>query len=103
MEVNTKKLDNRYEIEVIGAVKTIDETREIRSVLDDILTAEPAGNIDMYLKETDVITSSLIGILIKLIYGENAKITIYTTSDKLFQLIERLNLVDTLNIKKMEK
>lgn len=101
MEVHHEKLEDRYNIEINGAVKTIDHTKEIRSILDGILTTDPGMPIDMHLKDTDVITSSLIGILIKMIYGENAKITIYTTSEKLYQLIERLNLVDTLNIKKV--
>ena len=101
MKVDRSRINDTQKVTITGSVKTIDETREIRAVLDDILAENSEAKIEVHLKETDVITSSLIGIFVKLIYVENAKIAILTDSEKLYKLIERLNLVDTLRITKI--
>lgn len=100
MEITHQEKDGRFIIQVEGAIKTIEENQKVKSAIDDVIQNDPKAVIDIYLKNTDVITSSLIGFLIKMIYGENLKITIYAGSEKLYTLIEKLNLIDTLNIKK---
>ncbi len=99
MKVDWGRKDNIFQVFITGSVKTIDETREAREVLDDIVQKNNAPQIEIYLKEVDVITSSLIGVLIKMIYGENIKMSVITDSNKLYTLLDRLNLVSTLNIR----
>lgn len=99
MKVDWGRKDNIFQVFITGSVKTIDETREVREALDDIVQKNNAPQIEIYLKEVDVITSSLIGVLIKMIYGENIKMSVITDSSKLYTLLDRLNLVSTLNIR----
>lgn len=101
MEIKKERVGNIQKIVIKGSIKTLDETTEVRKEIDDILSQDPNAQIEIYLKETELITSSLIGIFVKLIYGENAKISIFTDSEKLYKLIDRLNLINTLNVKKI--
>ena len=102
MKVEWAKKDGIYQVVITGSVKTIDETKEVRDVLDSIVEKEKTPTIDVYLREVEVITSSLIGVLIKMIYGENVKINVITDSKKLYTLLERLNLIGTLNIRMID-
>ena len=95
------KLERKSDTHIIvnGVVKTFSETQELKDFIDsmttnnDILTLE---FIDAYS-----LASSIIGYLNKKIYEDGIKISVEVHQDELFELMDMLSLVATLNVKKV--
>lgn len=101
MNVRIKENSNQVSIIVTGVVGTIDDTLKVKTAIVDSFHQNKQADINLYFEDSYVITSSMIGFLIKFIRGDKANLSIYPKDAQLYNLIERLNLLDILNVKKI--
>ncbi|HIP45142.1 MAG TPA: hypothetical protein EYG93_07430 [Sulfurospirillum arcachonense] len=58
------------------------------------------NSIEIHIKDSFIVTSSVIGFLIKFIKKDKIPITLYITNDELYEMMDDMNLIQALNIKK---
>ena len=80
-----------------GLIKTVEDSATFKEAVTEAFTTNPSEPIAIHIKESFIITSSIIGSLLKLIKKDNAKISLFIYQNDLFELIEKLNLVELLN------
>ncbi|MFP4332691.1 MAG: hypothetical protein ACOCP1_00195 [Campylobacterales bacterium] len=98
MEVHGYKKDEIYILELDGIIKSFDEISEFKSALSSGL--EDAQSVEIHIKNSDTISSALIGLMIKSIFTSKKPISVVVYSKKLLETMNRLNLMDTLKIRR---
>lgn len=98
MELNGYKKEETYILELDGIIKSFDEI----SVFKDALSGgiDGANEVEIHIKNSDTISSALIGFMIKSIFTSKKPISVIVYSDKLLETMRRLNLMDTLKIRR---
>lgn len=92
------KLKNCNTMVVTGEVKNLDCYSEIKKTVQECVDS---GERDITIEMVDsmMITSSIIGYFTKLIHADGVRISLVVYSERLFSLLEDLNLVEMLNVK----
>lgn len=85
---------------VTGLIKTVDDSNQFREELHKLISKE-SKPITIHIKDSFIVTSSIIGHLLKAVNVDKARITLYVGQSDLFQLLEQLNLITPLNVKKV--
>lgn len=98
MEAYGYKKDEIYIIELDGIIKSFDEISEFKRALSSGL--EDAQSVEIHIKNSDTISSALIGLMIKSIFTSKKPISVVVYSKKLLETMNRLNLMDTLRIRR---
>lgn len=99
MDIRIEDNGGQVNINISGVVSTIEETMQAKNAISEVYSKNNDAVIRVIFENSYVITSSLIGFLIKLIRGDKADITIIAKDTQLYNLISRLNLQDILNVK----
>jgi hypothetical protein len=84
---------------VEGLIKSVEDSAAFKEALNQAYTAHPSEPIAIHIKDSFIITSSIIGTLLKMIKKDNVKISMFIYQNDLFELIQKLNLVELLNAK----
>jgi hypothetical protein len=84
---------------VEGLIKSVEDSATFKEALNQAFIAYPNEPIAIHIKDSFIITSSIIGTLLKMIKKDNAKISMFIYQNDLFELIQKLNLVELLNAK----
>ncbi len=100
LQIKSVKTNMGYRVNVKEVIKTIEDSGTFKKELTDIVTSDPKASIEVHVLDSYIITSSIIGTLMKLIQKDGAKISVYTYNADLFELLDKLNLVQLLNVKK---
>jgi len=82
---------------VTGLIKSVEDSATFKEAALEAFTANHNAQITIHIKESFIITSSIIGTLLKMIKKDGAKISLYIYQNDLFELIKKLNLVELLN------
>lgn len=82
-----------------GEMKTIENYTEIKNALTNII-AQGGKSVTIIIKDSMTITSSIIGLFTKTVHGDGLKIYLQVHSDRLFNLLEDLNLIAVFNVTK---
>jgi hypothetical protein len=84
---------------VEGLIKSVEDSATFKEALAQAYAAYPSEPIAVHIKDSFIITSSIIGTLLKMIKKDNVKISMFIYQNDLFELIQKLNLVELLNAK----
>ena len=87
------------EIVITGNIKN---TSDYQSIKDNVnaLVQSGAKSIIVKTPESFSMTSSVIGFFIKVIFQDKVSIHVYVKDDRLYSLLEDLNLIETFKVKK---
>lgn len=87
---------NDHTLTIIGNIKNISDISDIKNKLRSI----QGDQVQIITKELTVLTSDIIGTLLRMVNQDRKNITITTDSDSFLQLLERLKLTDILSVRK---
>ena len=88
------------QINIEETIKCLSDNDEIKVAIEDAWNKNSDKAIDINIKDSFIITSSVIGFLIKFIKKDKMPITLYITNYELYEMMDDMNLVQALNIKK---
>ncbi|MCI4625487.1 MAG: hypothetical protein L3V56_05960 [Candidatus Magnetoovum sp. WYHC-5] len=88
------------EITISGQIKTIEDYQKVKQVMNSIIDGNSKLLI-IYIPDSLSITSSVIGYFLKLVYENNITLNMHVKDDRLYNLLDVLNLVSVFNVKKM--
>ncbi|MCV6607353.1 MAG: hypothetical protein OIF32_04005 [Campylobacterales bacterium] len=91
---------NGSTLNVFGLVDTVKVADEIAHELGAMVKTYDKQPIVIDFKETFVITSSLIGALLGATQRDNANLTLKVKHQELYDLLDKLNLLEALKVKK---
>lgn len=97
MEIKTTGVS---EITILGNIQSIEDYQEIK---DSVRKLTDKGQTSITIKIPDSLSmpSSVIGFLLKLVHVDNIAISIFVGDDRLFNLLDILNLITVLKVKKV--
>ncbi len=93
----TRKGDNH--IVVKGVIKTFTETQELKDQID--AASSQTKEVTLEFIDAYALASSIIGYLNKKIQADHVKVQTLVHQNELFELMQMLSLVDTLQVKKV--
>jgi len=82
-----------------GEMKSIEDYTAIKNALNSVLNTG-CERVTIVIKDSMTITSSIIGLFTKTVHGDGLKIDLMVHSERLFNLLEDLNLVTVFNVTK---
>ena len=101
MELTTKVTSDSFDISIIGNIKTIADGASIKEVvtkaIHDCNIEKP---INLYIKDSFIITSSIIGFLIKVTNVDKIPLQVIVENQELYEMLSEMNLLASINIKK---
>jgi len=86
-------------IVIEGNIKSISDFHEIKSIVDEVI--ESTKNLDILIRDSFSITSSVIGYFNKIIHKDGINLTLTVTDTRLYELLEDLNLIALFHVKKV--
>ncbi len=86
-------------VTITGNIKSINDLQVIISTIDSVIASHKS--IIINIKDSISITSSVLGYLNKLILKDGINININIGDDKLFSLLDDLNLTQILKVRKI--
>lgn len=102
MQIQVQEGMGVYDVNITGIVKTIEDSVNFKNTISSILEKNKNAIINLHIIDSYIITSSIIGTLLKLIQKDKANISLYSYQQDLTDLIEKLNLTVLLNMKKVK-
>ena len=96
-----KKYDGHVNKMVIkGLIKSVEDSAYFKEVMLEML-GTPSKALSIYIEDSFIVTSSIIGYILKAINIDKADITLYVHEDDLYKLLSQLNLLEQLHVKKV--
>jgi hypothetical protein len=94
------KVSGASEVTVYGDIKSIEDYQEIKNAVKGLVSS---GKNSLVIKIPDSLsmTSSVIGFLLKLTYGDQVKIAMLVKDERLYNLLDVLNLITVFDVKKL--
>jgi len=84
-----------------GEMKTIEDYTSIKTALTEMLSTG-TELLTIEIKDSMTITSSIIGLFTKTVHGDGMKISLAVHNDRLYNLLEDLNLIGIFKVRKAE-
>ncbi|PLX66086.1 MAG: hypothetical protein C0602_13220 [Denitrovibrio sp.] len=84
---------------ITGEMKTIENYTAIKNALNEVIQ-QGSESVTIEIKDSLTITSSIIGLFTKTVHGDGLKINLLIHSERLYNLLEDLNLIVVFNVKK---
>jgi len=100
MKLTTLNNANNTTIIIEENIKSLSDNDLIKIAIEDAWNANSDKPIEIHIKDSFIVTSSVIGFLIKFIKKDKIPITIYIVNDELYEMMDDMNLIQALNIKK---
>jgi len=90
------------ELTLIGNIKSIEDSSEIKNAIN---TLQKNGTKSIHLRIIDSfsMTSTVIGYLMKLVNLDKISVSLVVGDPRLYQLLEELSLVQSFNVRLIEK
>ena len=82
-----------------GVVKTFTDTQELKDLIDAI--TQESTTITLEFMDAYSLVSSIIGYLNKKIHDNGIMVTVKVHQDELYELMDMLALISTLNVQKV--
>ncbi|MGD0283139.1 MAG: hypothetical protein ABSB95_12345 [Dissulfurispiraceae bacterium] len=98
MEVKTTGVS---EISILGHIKSIEDYHDIKVSVRDLI-GKGNNSITINVPESLSMTSSVIGFLLKLVYIDKVDIAMRVRDERLYDLLDILNLITAFNVTKMK-
>jgi hypothetical protein len=100
MEVIVKELSSSTDIIISGNIKSISDTDIIKSAIIRVWNKDESKSLNICIDDSFIITSSVIGFLIKFIKKDRMPITLYVKNNELYEMLDDMNLVEALNVRR---
>lgn len=101
MDLVTKKSSDNVVIDVIGNIKSISDSQTIKDAITKAFHDNQQTSIDLYIKDSFIITSSVIGFLVKSIKVDKISLHVSVGSQDLYDMLVDMNLVESMNVRKV--
>lgn len=88
------------QINIEENIKSLSDNDRIKIAIEDAWNTDSDKPIEIYIKDSFIVTSSVIGFLIKFIKKDKMPITLYISNSELYEMMDDMNLIQALNIKK---
>jgi len=89
-------------VTINGNIKSVSHYQEIKTEIENVLEKLPdIKSIKIYLVDSIIITSSVIGFFCKLVNIDNVTIHLHVHDEGLYDLLDDLNIVTLLNVQKI--
>lgn len=95
----TRKSNNH--IIIHGVVKTFSDTQELKDLIDDMTSAN--NTLTLEFIDAYSLASSIIGYLNKKIYDHGINVQVAAHQDELYELMDMLSLISTLNVRRVSR
>jgi len=86
------------ELTIIGNIKSIEDSVEIKKAITD-LQQKGARSIVLKIHESFSMTSTVIGHLMKLVNVDKISVSLVVDDQRLYEILEELNLVKPFNVR----
>ncbi len=100
MQLAIKDTSTATQICIEENIKSLSDNDTIKTAIEDAWNAHTDKPIEIHIKDSFIITSSVIGFLIKFIKKDKMPITLYIKNEELYDMMDDMNLIQALNIKK---
>lgn len=90
--------NGRNELVIIGNIKSIEDSMDIKNAING-LQKTGAKNIQLRIKDSFSMTSTVIGHLMKLVNIDKIPISLVVGDLRLYQLLDELSLVQPFNVR----
>lgn len=90
---------SRNIVTIEGNIKTVNDYQELKKEIDALIKSHK--NIEIVLKDSISITSSVIGYFNKLVLKDKIELKIAVANELLFELFKDLNLVELFSVHKI--
>lgn len=97
MEVEILK-DN--EIIIRGNISKMEDYFDLKKAVKE-LTENGANILNIKIPDSITITSSAVGLFLRTINEDNVKINLFIGDDKLFSLLDSLEMLNVFNVKRL--
>ncbi|HIJ60793.1 MAG TPA: hypothetical protein HPP56_09330 [Nitrospirae bacterium] len=94
------KATGASEVTITGNIQSIEDYQNIKDVVRSRIN-KGASSITIRISDSVSMPSSVIGFLLKLVHVDKIVMSILVRDDRLYNLMEILNLITILNVKKM--
>lgn len=100
MELTTKISGNSFDITITGNIKTIADGVSIKEAVAKATHDGVDKPINLCIKDSFIITSSIIGFLIKVTNIDKIPLQVIVENQELYEMLSEMNLLTSINIKK---
>jgi len=101
MDLVTKKSGGNVVIDVVGNIKSISDGQAIKDAIKKAYQDNQQASIDLCIKDSFIMTSSVIGFLIKSIKVDKMFLHVNVGSQELYEMLQEMSLVDAMNVRKV--
>lgn len=100
MEITVRATGSSVDINILGTIKTIVDGQNIKEAIRKAFDQNGKAALRLHVKDSFIITSSVIGFLIKSIKIDKMDLHIHVASAELYSMLEEMNLIDSMNVRK---
>ncbi len=101
MDLVTKKSGGNVVINIMGNIKSISDAQTIKDAITKAFQDDQQTMIELYIKDSFIITSFVIGFLVKAIKVDKMSLHVNVGSQELYEMLLEMNLIDTMNVRKV--
>ncbi|MBF0564455.1 MAG: hypothetical protein HQK89_04370 [Nitrospirae bacterium] len=91
---------NNEEITISGHIRTIEDYQKIKQVVNSVVETGHKS-VTIMIPESLAMTSSVIGFFLKLVFENKVDLKMYVKDERLYNLLEVLNLVTVFKVSRM--
>ena len=101
MELQVKSNPSSTELHINGNIKSLSDNDTIKHAIENAWQDDSSKSISIIINDSFIITSSVIGFLIKCIKKDKMKISLKIYNEELYEMLDDMNLTQVLNVKKV--
>lgn len=101
MQLRVKSNPTNTEIHIDNNIKSLGDNDVIKHAIENAWNDDETKHIDIFINDSFIITSSVIGFLIKCIKKDKMKISLKIYNEELYEMLDDMNLVHALNVRKV--
>ncbi len=102
MDLVTKVHSEHVNILITGTIKTIGNAQAIKDAIRQAHEQYPHISINLMIQDSFIITSSVIGFLIKSIKMDKMNLHVKVGSEELYEMLDDMNLIEIMNVGRVQ-
>lgn len=103
MDLVTKVNREHVNILITGTIKTIGDAQTIKDAIRKAYEQHQDVIINLTIQDSFIITSSVIGFLIKSIKMDKMNLHVNVGSEELYEMLDDMNLIEIMNVGKVQE
>jgi thiamine phosphate synthase YjbQ (UPF0047 family) len=100
MKLEIQSTTNPIVVDVYDNIKSVSDSDRFKNCINELLMRHGTTKVTVNIKDSYILTSSIIGFLAKKIAQEHAPITIHVKNSELYRMLTNLQVIELLNIKR---